>query len=142
MRSYDPTEVTMSFNGLTIDGYGAGTFIKAARNKDGWTLQMGNSGTGARSRDPDQSGTIEFTLLVSSPANALLSQIAILDELRGSGVGNVLVKDRGTATAQVKAQNAWVKKHPDWERQKEVGEVTWILETDKLQITHDGLIDA
>lgn len=141
MRTYDPTEVTVSYNGLTIDGYAAGTFVKAMRNGDGWTLQMGNSGSGARSRNPDKSGRLEFTLLTSSPANASLMAFAIADELSGSGVGECQVKDRGTLLGKVAAQNAWIVKIPDWERAKEVGEVTWTIETDNLQVYHDGLND-
>lgn len=142
MRSYDPTEVTFSYNGQVIDGYAAGTFIKASRNQDTWTLQMGNSGKGARSRNPDKSGRVELTLLTSSPANAILAAFAAADELRGEGVGELLIKDRGTELASCQAQNAWVIKPPDWERAKEVGEVTWTIESDEIYIAHDGLVDA
>lgn len=142
MRSYDPTEVTQVFNGVIIDGYAPDTFIKASRNNDGWTLQMGNSGSGARSRNPDKSGTVEFTLLTSSPANAFLMAFAQADELSGAGVGEYQAKDRGTLLAKVSAQNAWIKKIPDWERAKEVGNVTWTIESDNLNIFHDGLIDT
>jgi Bacteriophage KPP10, Structural protein ORF10 len=142
MRSYDPTEVTVSFNGLTIDGYGPGTFIKVSRNEDSWSLQIGNSGSGARSRNPNKSGRFEFTLLESSPANGLLSAVALADELRGEGVGEVQVKDRGTLLAKCSGQNAWIVKPPDFERAKEVGEVTWVIESDNIDVFHDGLIDA
>jgi hypothetical protein len=142
MRTYDPTEVTISYNSTPIDGFGPGTFIKVNRNVDAYTLQMGNSGSGARSKSPDKSGTIEITLLMSSPANGLLSAIQQLDELSGEGVGEFLVKDRSTAAAKCQAQNAWIKKPPDWDRGKEVGEVTWVLESDNIDILHDGTIDA
>lgn len=141
MRSYDPTEVTLVFNSILIDGYGPDTFIKATRNNDTWTLQMGNSGSGARSRNPDKSGKIEFTLLASSPANGLLMAIAIADELRGEGVGEFQVKDRATLLGKCSGENAWVVKPPDFERGKEVGTITWTLETDDLDISHDGIID-
>lgn len=142
MRSYDPTEVTLSFNGLTIDGYAADTFIKVSRNQDGWTYQPSNSGRGARSRNPDKSGRFEFTLLAASPSNGLLSAIADADEDSGLGVGEVQIKDRGTLTAKCAAQNGWIVKRPDWERGKEVGNITWIIESDEVSIAHDGLIDA
>ncbi len=141
MRSYDPTEVTVSFAGTIIDGFGPGTFVKVSRNEDGWTFQPSNSGSGARSRNPNKSGRAEFTLLISSPANALLMAIAQADELSGEGVGNLLVKDRATSLAKCDALNAWVMKIPDWERAKEVGEVTWVLESDEMNIAHDGITD-
>lgn len=142
MRSYDPTEVTIVYNGQVIDMFAAGTFIKVTRNNDTWTLQMGNSGSGARSRNPDKSGTIEFTLLAASPSNGFLSANATQDELLGTGVGEFQAKDRGTLAAKTSAQNCWVKKPADWERGKEVGEITWTLESDNVQLDHDGLIDA
>lgn len=141
MRSYDPTENVIVFNGAIIDGYGPDSFIKVSRNSEAWTLQMGNSGTGARSRNPDRSGKVEVTLLASSPSNGVLSAMALADELRGEGVGEFMVKDRGTETAKCNAENMWITKQPDWERAKETGTTTWTFETDALDISHDGLID-
>lgn len=140
LGSYDPTECSIVFKGETIDGYGPGTFIKVSRNEDGWTFQPSNSGGGARSRNPNKSGRFEFTLLLASPSNAVLSDIAADDEKDGSGVGEVQVKDRSTDAANCFAQNGWIVKIPDWERAKEVGEVTWIIESDEIAIAHDGLI--
>jgi hypothetical protein len=142
MRSYDPTEVSVTFNGVTIDGFGPDTFVEVTRNQDGWTYQPSNSGPpGARSRNPDRSGTITITLIDSSPANALLQAFADADELTGEGVGEFMVKDRGTATGKCTAQNAWVKKMPDWKRGKEVSTTVWVLESNNIVIAHDGLID-
>lgn len=142
MRSYDPTEQNIAFNGQVIDGYAPGTFIKVSRNEDGWTYQPSNSGGGARSRNPNKSGRYEFTLLASSPSNGVLSAFAIADELAGSGVGEVQVKDRSTAAARCWSQNGWIVKIPDFERAKELGEITWIIESDLVNIVHDGVIDA
>lgn len=139
LGTYDPTEQTIVFNGVLIDGYAPGTFIKASRNEDGWTFHASNSGGGARARNPNKSGRFEFTLLASSPSNGVLSAFAVADELTAQGVGECLVKDRSTLAAQCFAQNAWIVKHADYERMKEVGEITWIVETDDLGIAHDGL---
>lgn len=142
LGSYDPTEQVLVVAGNLIDGYAPDTFIKVSRNQDGWTFQPSNSGGGARSRNPDKSGTIEVTLLAASPSNAVLSAIAIADELSAEGIGECFVKDRSSPTASCFARNAWIKKHPDYERAKEVGTVTWVLETDDVSIVHDGLVVA
>lgn len=142
MQTYDPTEVTLSFNAVTIDGFGDGTFIKVSRNEPGWSLKIGNSGTGARSRNPNKAGKLEITLLTSSSANALLTTIALTDELSAEGVGAMFINDRSTLAARCSAENMWIIQMPDFERAKEVGTITWILETDLLNIAHDGLIDA
>lgn len=141
MKTYDPKQVNTSFNNVNIDGYGPDTFIKVARDEDGFTFQPSNSGGGARSRNPNTAGTIEITLLLTSPANGLLSAIADKDEALGTGVGTFFVKDRSTVAALCHAQNAWIQKRPDWERGKETGVVVWLLRSDDLQIEHDGLID-
>lgn len=140
LGTYDPTEVNVIFNGAIIDGYAPGTFIKVSRNEDVFSFQPSNSGGGARSRNPNRSGRIEVTLLAASPANASLSAFADADEATGQGVGEFLVQDLSTAAAECQAQNAWIVKRPDWERAKETGEVTWILESDDIKIGHDGLI--
>jgi len=141
MQSYDPTNVNVSYNKVPVSGFGPGAFIKASRNEETWTLQIGNSGTGARNRNPNKSGKIEITVKKSAPVNALLSAIAVTDEQSAQGVGPFLVKDRNTNSALCEAQNAWITKIPDWERGKEDDEVTWVLETDVLTINHDGVID-
>jgi hypothetical protein len=142
VRSYDPTEVSTTFSGQPIAGYATDTFIECVRDEDAWTLTVGNSGDGARSRNPVKSGTITITLLAHSPSNALLQAIADADELSGEGVGEFMVKDRSTLTALCLARSAWIQKPPDWTRAKELGTVTWVLRTDELTIKHDGLIDV
>ena len=138
--TYDPEKVDVVFNGTPIDGFGAGTFIKVSRNEDGWTFQPSNSGGGARSRNPNRSGTIEFTLHTASPANGYLSAYAVADELSGSGVGEFYVTDRSSLATECSAQNAWIKKFPDWEKAKETGEVTWVLEADDINMAFGGIV--
>jgi hypothetical protein len=140
LGTYDPTEVMVSFKGIPIDGFAAGTFIKVSRNEDGWTFQPSNSGGGARSRNPNRSGRIEITLHAASPANGYLSAFAVADELTAEGVGEFQVKDMSSTASFCLAQNAWIMKFPDWERAKETGEVTWVIESDDINIKHSGLI--
>ncbi len=135
--TYDPAKVTLSMGGNNIVGFAPGTFVKCARNEDAYTLSVGADGLGARTRNANRSGTIEITLKADSPSNDLLSAQAALDELSGEGVGAALVKD-GTGTTVASAENAWIKKLPDIERAKELGEVTWTFETDLLQLTVGG----
>lgn len=142
METYDPKNVNISFAGKIIDGFGPDTIVKVSRNEDTWSFQPSNSGGGSRSRNPNKSGRIEFTLHLASPSNAALSAIFKADELGGTGVGNAFIKDRSTNGAFCMARNAWIVKPPDWERAKEAGAVTWVLESDEISIDHDGLIDT
>lgn len=139
MPTYDPLKVTLSFAKATITGYGAGTFIKASYNEDLYSLTIGADGAGARVRNANQSGKVEFTLLASSPSNDVLMAVAALDRSLGQGIAPLLCKD-GNGAALAQAQNAWIVKPPDLERGKELGEVTWTLETDNLQLVQGGMI--
>lgn len=138
--TYDPTEQVIVFLDNIIDGYAEETFIKASRNADGWSFKPSNSGGGARNRNPNKSGRFEFTLHGGSPSNAILSGIADADERDGTGIGQCFVKDRSSDGARCFAQFAWIVKHPDYERMKEIGDITWIIETDDIEIAHAGLI--
>lgn len=137
--TYDPNEQDLIFNGVLITGYAEGTFIKASRNEPSFSFKASNSGGGARCRNPNKSGRIEITLHQGSPSNGVLSAFMEQDELTGEGVGEAMIKDRSTQGAKVTAQNAWITQPADYERSKETGDVTWIIETDELLITHDGL---
>jgi hypothetical protein len=139
LGNYDPTQQAVIFNGVIIDGYADDTFIKVTRNEDTWMFKPSNSGGGARSRNPNRSGRFEFTLHSGSPSNAYLSTIARTDELAGTGVGECQVSDRNTTGAKCFAAQAWVVKPADYERQKEVGNITWIIEGVDVEITHVGL---
>lgn len=140
LGTYDPTEQDMIFNGVKIDGFSDGTMIKVSRNEPAWSFKPSNSGGGARCRNPNKSGRFEFTLHQGSPSNGILSAFAQADELTAQGVGEVMVKDRSTAAAKCTAQNGWVVQMPDYQRSKETDDITWIIETDEVLITHDGLI--
>lgn len=142
LGSYDPTQVNIVFAGVIIDGFAPDTFVKATRNEDTWTFQPSNSGGGGRSRNPNKSGRFEFTLHAASPSNGYLSTIARTDELTATGIGECQVKDRTSLNSKCFAQQAWVIKPADFERQKELGAITWIIETPEISIDHDGIVPA
>lgn len=141
MRTYDPLKVSFTFLGIAIKGFAKGTMIKVSRNSDNYKLAIGSQGEGCRTRSQDKSGTIEITLMASSPSNDYLSACVDADDLNGSGVGTGMVKDAG-GTALASAQNAWVRKIADLERGEEHGDVTWIFESDSVAIQQGGTIDT
>jgi hypothetical protein len=142
MRTYDPSAVDVTFNGILIQGFVVDEFIAATRDEDGWGFQPNVSGGGARNRNPVRSGTVTLTLTQAAPHNALLQAIALADELNGSGVGEIFIKDRSTAAGQLSAQNAWIQKQPDFTRAVELGQVVWVIKCEVLNFFHDGVIDA
>lgn len=137
--TYDPAKVSLSFGKLSVIGFSDGTMVKAYRNEDTFSIKIGGDGHGTRVKNANRSGRIEFTLKNSSPSNDQLQAIAILDELSGGGINPAFVKD-GSGTALAQGQNAWIVKIADLERAKELGDVTWIVETDLLSIQQGGTL--
>lgn len=138
MKTWDPTRFIITIGAINAVDFAKGGFIKAMYNEDAYSLQIGADGFGARIRNANESGRFEITLQKSSPTNDLLSAQALLDRQTGQGVVPVQVKDlNGTSVAL--GQNTWITKVPDLERGAELGDVTWILETDRLKMTEGGM---
>jgi hypothetical protein len=142
VRTWDPTKFVMTVGANTLQSFAAGTFIKAAYNEELFMLEVGSDGvSNCRIRNANESGRFEITLLKSSPSNDVLSALALLDRATGQGVVPCQVKD-GSGTAVALGQNSWIVKPADLERGKELGDVTWIIETDKLQLIQGGTTDV
>lgn len=139
MKTYDPSKVVMTFLGNPITGYADGSFIKAGRNEDTFKLTVGSSGEGCRTRSTNRSGKVTLTLMQSSAANDLLSAAHRLDELVGTGVGALLIKDLN-GTALVEAPNCWITKPADMEFAKEVGNREWILECEAMILEGGAIV--
>lgn len=131
VKTYDPAQVLITFNGFNISGIADGTFVQVARNEDAFTLQVGSGGEGVRSKSNNKSGTVTLTLIQSSDSNEILSGFAAADELSNSGSGPLMIKDN-SGNSLYMAESAWVKKVADSEFAKEAGSREWVLETDIL----------
>lgn len=133
LGTYDPGLVVATFFGIPIQGYGDGTFIEVDRSEDAWIPYKGARGDIARARNRDRSGTITITLMATSPTCALLSAIANQDELLGTGVGTVTIKDvLGTTLCSGTA--AWVQKHPTITFAKEVETREFVIFCSEIDI--------
>lgn len=136
--TYDPAKHIVTFAGNLLTGAGKDKFIKLSRDEDSFMKHKGVAGEGGRSKNNNTGGTVEYTVLAQSQTNDILSAILAGDELLGTGVGSLFIKElNGTTVAQ--ATLAWIKRVPDTERAKEAGEVTWIWDCDDLQIFNGGL---
>lgn len=124
LKTYDPAALIITFRGLVIDGFGEDSVVKIARQEETWKLKNGTTGETCRSRNRNRSGTVEMTLLQSSAANDLLSQVMAQDELLGTGVGPLMVKD-SLGTTFVHGDGCFLEKPADPEFSKEVGDRVW-----------------
>lgn len=137
MKTYDFKKVQLVVGAMVGSGFAEGTGIKVGRNAAMWTLEMGADGEGTRSKSNDKSGYIEITLKNSSAFNAYLSSLALADETNNSGVVPTMVKDGSGASLHM-ATESWLEKMPDTEYGKVVGETTWKILTDELQMFSGG----
>lgn len=135
--SYDPAQVAVIFLGTPLHGFIDGVFIKWSRNEDAFKLQVGADGEVARVRNRNRSGTLAITLQQTSLSNDVLSAAAALDELGTGGVGALLIKDLN-GTTLISTLAAWVKKVPEGELGKELGQREWVLECGALTIFAGG----
>ena len=131
VKTYDPRQVIIIVAGNQMSGYADGSFVTVARNEDMFTLQVGTSGEGTRSKSNNRSGTITFQLMQSSDSNAVLQALANVDELSNAGAVPVMVKDNSGDSLYI-AETAWIRKIPDSEFSREAGPREWVLETDVL----------
>lgn len=134
--TYSPEDVAVSIGGLLITGYSEATFVMVEREEDAFTKVIGSDGIATRSKNANKSGTVTLTLKASSPGNDLLSIIASKDEIDGSGVVPVIVKDNSGTT--VCAGKGWIKKKPAAEFAKEVGDREWTIDVGRLEMFVGG----
>jgi hypothetical protein len=125
-RTYNPENVTASFNGYEIGGYAEDEFINVTYNGDAATPVVGNDGAVSRAMNPDKSGTITITLKATSPSNDVLSGFAIKDRIDGSVVGVLMIRDNN-GTTLVLGKDAWIQKQPDVAFAREVGNRAWMF---------------
>lgn len=136
LRVYDGKSVVVTVGTFILEDVES---VTPARNEDAFTLKMGVSGSGARSKTNNQSGRFMIVLMQTSPSNDLLSALHILDEStpNGDGIVPVIVKDLNGTSLHTGA-HCWIVKGPDAENAAEAGDREWILETDKLISFHGG----
>lgn len=137
MKTFDPKLHVVTWGPYLLDGFGDGTFISAKRDEQAFTKKTGVDGEVARSRNRNRGGTVEVTLLQSSSKNDVLSAEMLNDELAGTGVHPLEVKDL-LGTTVLFAQQAWLQKPADLERAKEIGTNTWTFDCDALEMLVGG----
>lgn len=131
LENYDPNQVFVTFNGVSLTGLDMSTLIKVTRNKDMFTFKADVSGSGTRTKTNDRSAMVEITLTQKSASNQYLSAFAIADENTGAGFGPLTIKDNLGSDLFIGA-NAWIVKMPDSSYQTESDTRVWRFEVDVL----------
>jgi hypothetical protein len=132
VKTYRASEVSVSFGGAVISGYGDGTFLSISYNNDFFSLSKGADGEGLRSSSEDLSARVTLTLMQGSSSNDVLSGFFQADINGDTGGVPFLVKD-ASGRMLFSSASMWIVKFPDVERGKEGSMVEWVLETNALQ---------
>lgn len=137
VRTYSAGDVVLTVGGAIISGFADGTFVTVAREAASFTKVTGSDGTVSRARSNNRSGTMTITLLQTSPSNDILSAFLAEDELNGTGVFQVLLKDV-TGGSRFFSAVAWVETLPSVEYGKELSNREWTLALSDIEFNVTG----
>jgi len=128
VKTYNSKEVYITLGRHLVTGTGEDSFVTITQNSDGITSSSGCDGEVVRSISPDNTHTINITLLQTSPTNGYLQRMADKDRNDGSGMFPVLIKDmRGGLIFS--ASDAWVMKQADRQFGREATSRSWAIGT-------------
>lgn len=141
-KNWDPGRFVVVVNGVQIQGYADGTFIKASRNVPSFSTKTGADGLVVRTKSRNRTGKLVITLMQSSPSNDYLAGLVAVDEATDGAspsVGPSLVKDLNGTTFGTMG-NSWVMQPADLERGSDSGNVEWTIEGDALALFTGGAL--
>lgn len=101
--------------------------IQFKRSEDSYTKTVGLTGEVVRSRQYNKSGECIIKVMKTSMLNDYLSGLHQLDMQNNGGVIPIMAKHYDSLTTIATAY-AWIRKPPDYNIGKEVGEVEWTLD--------------
>lgn len=128
VRTYIPGKVIMTFGPIIATGFADGTFITITRSGDLFEKKKGADGSVERVHKSAFDFEVALTLLQSSLSNDLLSGVVAADEVDGSGVHPLTIKDL-SGTTLFFAEQAWIQKDPDDEFGDTTGNREWMFAT-------------
>lgn len=111
MTTFDIKQVKLIVGGQLITGFQNGSSIEVARDEDVFSATSGLDGGFIRSKKYDNLATATFTLMMNSPANDVLNNLANQDKITGNGIAPFFITDLNAIG--VKATGlCWVMKIP------------------------------
>lgn len=134
LANYSPKLVVVNIWGALLSGVGKDIFVSSERDEDAFMLFTGADGNSALAMNLNESGTLKITLAHTSPSNDIL--LAGYQKHRLTRIippGGGFIKDLNGGML-VFAKNLWVKKLPNIQRGKDIGEVEWELASDRIEM--------
>lgn len=137
MQTYDPAKLVIVFGGFPISGYAEGTFVNVARDADAFSKNVGSGGSVARAKSNNKSGSVTITLQQTSLSNDYLSGVAIADDIGGTGILPLIVKDL-EGTTLYESAHAWIRKVADGDFSNEIEGREWVIDCEVLEMVTGG----
>lgn len=130
--TYDPQEVSLVFSGLNISGFFDGTFITASKiDPELYKLHVGAHGDVARTKNPNDAGTITFVLKKTSPSNKTLDLLK-----RNPATVPVMVKNNSDSKHIAVGAEAWISSDPEISYDAEESGIEWVITCADLIMSH------
>ena len=138
--TYDPTKLVVIVGGVIVSGFIDGDFITAKRDEDLYMKRVGADGHVARARNANKSGSIEITLLQSSPAVNEIAALVALDNFFFDGdiLIPISILSPGTNAELVVSTQSWLKTPPEMVFAKEVSDRKFIFDCADLKLSLGG----
>ena len=137
---YNSREVLVSFGGVEMTGFGEDTMVSWEYDTEFTTDKVGVGGVVTASKTNDRRATVTFTLMETSPSNAILATFAKARFLGTGAIGNTTLHISNTLTGEeITAAEAWILNEPSGEFGSEASEREWEVRCAKLIYNHAGL---
>lgn len=141
VRKYNPKQIILTAGPYAITGFSDGSFVRVEFDEDHFNKRVGTDGEVTRTQTNNYAGKIIFTLDQASPANDLLTALALLDRLGGTGVVPITVRDiNGTTLAFT--QSGWVMKMANIDFANESQDREWIMDCGQMDVFVGGANEA
>ena len=122
-------KVLLMLDGDYVTGFAPGTMIKATPYEDQYAVEVGATGSSARTTNNNESGEIEFYLLQTSPWAKKIREL----ERQRATFATVCIDNNQDGDDGFTAEQSWAKRKTDFERSgKEQSTKKVVIQTNRL----------
>lgn len=139
VKTYDPGQLAIAAGPNILGGFAEDSVCEVERAEASFITHVGADGEVTRTRNRNKSGTIKVKLMRTSASNDVLASYLKADELDGTGIFPITVKDLLGTTLHFGA-NAWVERPPPDAMEAEANEREWTIAVGDLDMYAGGSV--
>ena len=128
VRTFDPSQYVITFNGVPLTGFAEGTMCTLEREGDLFKRSIGSDGGVDRVKQNNQSFNFTAHLKATSVSNQILSAVLLVDQTTNGGTGVLAIVDLKGTTAFL-APTAWISKEPKCDVGTTMPTREWVFQT-------------